>query len=123
MKVLLLSLTIGFIFYNYSLAQDVTCEELVKYVEDEGYVKGTVTSIQLFNSSWLKEVKAYSIDNTIVVIAEVKKDEWGFNTEKYAFCGIPSSNWDAFYSGLYDLGKTYGEKFHKYIYNYNCNCN
>ena len=112
----------GFFFCNYSLAQDVSCKDLVKYVEDEGYVKATVTSIQLFNSSWLKEVKAYSINNTIVVIAEVKKDEWGFNTEKYIFCGIPSWNWDAFYYGLYDFGKTYGERFHKYIYNYKCDC-
>ena len=104
------------------LAQDVSCEDLMDYALDEGYRIGTVSSILLYNSSWLKEVEAYSISNTIVVIAEIKQDEYGFNTKKYIFCGIPKSNWDAFCYGLYDSDKTYGERFHKYIYDYKCEC-
>jgi hypothetical protein len=103
-------------------AQDVACDDLLKYVEKNGRLKGSVSQFQLIESSWLKEVKAYSIDNTIVVIAEIKRDDYGFNTKKYVFCGIPSSNWDSFYFGLTDLGKTFGERFQKYIFDYKCDC-
>ncbi|MFT4761553.1 MAG: hypothetical protein ACI9XO_004560 [Paraglaciecola sp.] len=68
----------------------------MNYVKTEGYQKETVSSYQLMNSSWLKAVKAYSIDGTIAVIAEIKRDEWGISTEKYVFCGISSTNWNAF---------------------------
>jgi len=57
-------------------AQDVSCDDLMRYVEKNGRYKGTVSSIQLIDSSWLKEVKAYSIDNTIVVISEIKRDDY-----------------------------------------------
>lgn len=103
-------------------AQDVSCTDLMEFVQDKGYRKATVSSIQLMHSSWLKEVVAYSIENTIVVIAEIKRDEWGINTKKYVFCGIPSSNWDAFYLGLYDTNSTYGERFRKYVFDYKCDC-
>jgi hypothetical protein len=104
-------------------AQDVSCQDLMDFVKQNGYRKGTVNTYQLTNSSWLTEVEAYSIENTIVVIAEIKQDEWGINTKEYVFCGIPSSNWDAFYHGLYDRDKTFGERFRKYIFEYKCNCN
>lgn len=103
-------------------SQNVSCEELIDYVRKDGYKKGTVSSTQLINSSWLKEVEAFEINNAIVVIAEIKKDEWGFSSKEYVFCGIPSSNWSAFYYGTYETGKTYGERFHKYIIDYVCNC-
>lgn len=103
-------------------AQEVSCSDLMEYVQQNGFRKGTINSYQLFNSSWLKEVEAYSIENVIVVIAEIKRDEWGINTKKYVFCGIPSSNWNAFYTGLYDTNTTFGERFRKYIFEYKCDC-
>jgi hypothetical protein len=106
-----------------SSSQEVNCDDLIDYVKTKGYRKGTVSSISLINSDWLKEVEAYTIDNLIVVIAEIKKDEWGINTKKYIFCGIPDSNWSDFYYGMNDVGKTYGERFHKYIIDYQCKCN
>ena len=106
----------------FAFSQDVSCEYLMEYVKNNGKNKGSVSSYQLINSSWLKEVKAYSIENIIVVIAEIKKDEWGFNTKKYIFCGIPNINWDAFCFGMFDIDKTYGERFHKYIIDYKFNC-
>lgn len=108
--------------FSPCLAQEVSCTDLMEYVISEGYRKGTVSNIQLLNSSWLTEVKAYDINGSIAVIAEIKQDEWGFNTKKYIFCGISSTTWDAFYYGLYDYNTTYGERFHKYIIDYLCNC-
>lgn len=102
-------------------AQDVMCEDLMKYVVEEGRQIGLVGSMSLLNSTWLKEVTAYSIEEKIVVIAEIKKDDMGYNTKKYVFCGIPKSNWDEFYITT-GWDKTYGEKFHLYIKDYICNC-
>lgn len=102
-------------------AQDVFCEDLMKYVVEEGRQIGQVGSMSLLNSTWLNEVTAYSIEDKIVVIAEIKKDEWGYSTKKYVFCGIPKSNWNEF-SSIYDMQKTYGERFHLYIKDYICNC-
>lgn len=107
---------------SVSFAQSVSCEDLMRYVQQEGYNKGTVNTVQLISSSWLSEVKCYSIDNTLVVIAEIKRDQWGINKKKYVFCGVPSTKWDAFCFGYYDSGKTYGERFNKYIIDYQCNC-
>jgi hypothetical protein len=106
-----------------AIAQTVNCEELMAFVKRNGREKATVSSLQLFNSSWLKEVKAYDIENTIVVIASIKKDEYTLFAKDYVFCGIPSRNWDSFYNSWVDIGKTYGEKFHLYIIDYICDCN
>ena len=103
-------------------SQSVSCEDLMEYVKKEGYRKGSVTSILLIDSSWLNEVEAWKVDDVMAVIAEIKKDQWGISTQKYIFCGIPSSNWSAFQYGTYDYGSTYGERFHKYIMDYKCNC-
>lgn len=92
------------------------------YVVKNGTLKGNVNYIQLMDSSWLKDVKAYTIENTIVVIAEIKVDEYGFNTKKYIFCGISRTNWDYFYNGFSDPGTTFGERFRKYIFDNKCNC-
>jgi hypothetical protein len=104
-------------------SQDVTCDELTSYVKTEGYRKGSVYSYQLYESSWLKSVECYQYDNVLFVIAEIKKDQYSYTTNKYIFCGIPKANWDSFYWGYNDSGKTYGERFHKYIIDYTCNCN
>ncbi|MEI6755354.1 MAG: hypothetical protein WCK78_19620 [Paludibacter sp.] len=102
------------------VAQDVSCDELINYVKKEGHYIESVSALQLLNSEWLREVEAYSIDNTVVVIAKIQQNQ--YSTKRYIFCGIPRSNWNNFYVGLNDLTKTYGERFHKYIIDYNCNC-
>jgi hypothetical protein len=91
-------------------------------VEENGKKKETVSSYSLIYSTWLKEVTAYSIEDVIVVIASIKEDQYSYFTKKYIFCGIPENNWSSFYYGLYDLNKSYGERFHKYIFDYKCNC-
>jgi hypothetical protein len=116
---ILSAIILGCIYIN---GQDVACTELMNYVVKNGTRSENVNQIQLMNSTWLKEVTKYSIDNTIAVIAEIKQDEFGIVTKKYIFCGIPSSNWSSFYFGFNDLDKTYGERFHKYIYDYKCEC-
>ena len=103
-------------------AQSVSCEDLMDYVTSKGYNFQSVNSYQLYESSWLNSVKAYKVEGRIAVIAEIKRDDVGFFTKKYVFCGISKSRWDYFYYGLYDIGKSYGERFHKYIIDYQCNC-
>ena len=102
-------------------SQSVSCEDLMDYVTSKGYNFQSVSSYQLYQSSWLNNVKAYRVEGRIAVIAEIKRDG-EFFAKKYVFCGISQSSWDAFYSGLYDLNKSYGERFHKYIFNSQCNC-
>jgi hypothetical protein len=111
-----------FLFSLQSYSQTVSCNELLEYVLDEGSEIGKINPVQLYKSGWLESVEAYSISNSIAIIAEIKKDDYGFNTKKYIFCNVPQANWDAFYFGLYDKGKTYGERFHKYIIDYTCDC-
>lgn len=123
MKNFLISLGL-FLFISYgAVGQSVSCSELLQYVVKNGRSKATVNSYQLFDSSWLKEVKAYSIENSLFVVATIKRNEYDFTGQKYIFCGIPSSNWSNFYNGLYDLNLSYGERFHKYIFKYQCECN
>ena len=109
-----------FIFISLTFAQDIKCDDLINYIEKEGRYIESVNAIQLLTSTWLKEVIAYSIENTIVVIAKIQQNQ--FSTKKYIFCGIPKSNWNNFYVGINDMSKTYGERFHKYIIDYQCNC-
>jgi hypothetical protein len=106
-----------------TFSQNMSCEELMDYVEDEGYSEGTVGAFSLImESSWLKEVKGYSVEGNIVIIAEIKTDDFGLSSKKYAFCGVPSSSWRSFKGTFTDSDMSYGEKFHKYIMDYKCNC-
>src|SRR5688500_10344911 len=102
LKLILITL-FGILLLHNSQAQDIDCEELTIYAEENGYRIGRVSPLQLFESSWLKEVVAYEIEDIIVVVASIKKDEFGFSFKKYIFCGIPRSNWKSFYSGIYDF--------------------
>jgi hypothetical protein len=74
------------------------------------------------NSSWLNKVTAYSYNYKIYVIAEIKKNDYDFNPKSYIFCVIPSMNWQNFQFGGYNDSPSYGERFHKYIFDYKCNC-
>lgn len=121
MKKRYFTLLVGWFLSISLMAQDVSCNELIDYVKKEGRYIESVSAIQLLSSAWLREVEAYSIDNSIVVIAKIQQDQ--YSTKRYIFCGIPRSNWNNFYVGLNDLTKTYGERFNKYIMDYKCNCN
>jgi hypothetical protein len=112
-----------------SYCQEITCEELTKYVEKEGYSFEKVNSFQLIESSWLNEVQAYLVnlddERIIFVIASIKQDKFGFSNKKYIFCNVPKKNWD-FFSKPYltfNTNESYGDRFHKYIRDYECNCN
>lgn len=110
-----------FIFPISINAQNYSCDEIMKFIKSNGSKKGSVSSIQLMNSSWLREVNAYSYDGEIFVIAKIKTSDYDIWGKEYIFCGIPSKNWSSF-SGYNFGNETYGEKFHKYIIDYVCNC-
>lgn len=123
MKSIKTILVFTFILFSFKLrGQEVKCDDLIDFVKGNGIRKGEVGYFELMKSSWLNQVKAYKIDNIIVVVAEIKTDQFGINTKEYVFCNISSWDWDAFYYGLYDSGSTYGERFNKYIMNYRCDC-
>ncbi len=103
-------------------AQQINCDNLISFIKVNGYSKNSISSY-ILNSSWLYKVTAYSYEYKIFVIAEIKRNEYSYSTDSYIFCGIPANNWTNFkYGGYYD-SDSYGERFHKYIINYRCNCN
>ena len=103
------------------VAQEVSCTDLQDFIEDYGYEKASLSSYTL-NSSWLYKVTAYTYEYKIYVIAEIKTNQYSYSTNSYVFCGIPSQNWQYFQYGGYGDSNSYGERFHKYIFNYQCNC-
>ncbi|PWK18562.1 hypothetical protein [Xanthomarina spongicola] len=105
-----------------TFSQEFACVELINYVKKEGREIGSVSSIQLINSSWLKKVTCYNIDGNLAVIANIKTNDYSLYGKDYIFCGITSYNWNAFNNSLYLLNSTYGELFHKYIFDYKCDC-
>lgn len=124
-KILQLVLLIATAFYStLSIqAQNTTsCNELINYVRANGTKKGEIKESEIYNSSWLKKVEGYSIDGNMVVVAKISSKGNNISSKEYIFCGIPSLNWDFFYGGRYQVGLSLGEKFHKYIFDYQCNC-
>lgn len=117
-----LSIIIALIFSINIYSQEVSCGDLLDYIIEKGYNKGTVSSYTL-NSKWLYKVTAYEYEYKTYVVAEIKKNEYSYQTEKYIFCGIPNMNWTYFKYGSYGDSESYGERFHKYIIDYKCNCN
>ena len=120
MKRTVLMLMFYFLTSN-SYSQEVSCNDLLNFIVKEGYSKATISSYVL-NSSWLYKVIAYEYEYKTYVIAEIKKSEYSYETSTYIFCGIPNMNWSNFQYGAYGDVKSYGERFHKYIIDYKCNC-
>ncbi|MFL0354743.1 hypothetical protein [Xanthomarina sp. GH4-25] len=116
----LVGILVLFVSLN-TFSQEVACSDLVNYIKQKGYSNGTVSSYTL-DSEWLYEVKAYSYDYDIYVIAKIKTSEYSYSTNTYIFCGIPSYNWSNFQYGGYGDSDSYGKRFHKYIMDYKCNC-
>lgn len=104
----------------YTHAQNVSCEQLVRTVESETTFYDDILWVNLISSEFLEEVKAYQYKDALFVIAKFKREPTAIFSKKYVFCGVPSSNWNAFKNGI---GDSYGERFHKYIMDYLCNCN
>jgi len=103
--------------------QTTSCTQLMAYVKTNGISKGTIDNSMFINSEWLRKTEAFSIDNSIVVIADFY-DKSHYSFKSYIFCGVPSSNWDTFYDNrMLLLDKSTGEQFREYIYDYKCNCN
>ncbi|MCR8667088.1 hypothetical protein NO995_05300 [Aestuariibaculum sp. M13] len=96
----------------------VSCSEVIKVLENSKLIKDQIKNYTL-NSSWLKTVTKYTYENQNFVIIEVLENEYSYKTSKYIFCGIPTLNWINFKTGL---SGTYGERFHKYIFKYKCDC-
>ena len=104
---------------NINIPQ-TTCEELIRYTKSEGSRFGSVGALSLMNSEWLKNVEAYKVDDVLVVIAAIKTESSYFSKD-YIFCNVPEYNWHLFSS--YFGTESYGERFHKYIMDYQCSCN
>ncbi|WP_350289825.1 hypothetical protein [uncultured Croceitalea sp.] len=121
MKSIILHSLIIFLTIQKVNAQEVSCDELQKFIEQKAYQKNSLHSY-ILNSSWLYKVTAYDYDFKIYVVAEIKESEYSYSTRTYIFCGIPSQNWSNFVYGGYGDSDSYGERFHKYILNYTCNC-
>lgn len=104
---------------NYS--QKISCQSLYDFIIENGYKKSSVSNY-IMESSWLHKVTAYEYDYKLYVIAEIKESEYSYKTNLYIFCGIPNMNWYNFQYGSYGDSNSYGERFHKYIFDYKCNC-
>ena len=103
-------------------SQEVSCNDLLNFIVAKGYLKSTISNY-ILDSSWLYKVTAYEYQYKTYVVAEIKKNEYSYQTSTYIFCGIPNMNWSSFQYGSYGDSNSYGERFHKYIIDYKCNCN
>ena len=104
-----------------SFAQEVSCDDLQTFIIKNGYSKATISSYTL-DSEWLYEVKAYTYKYKTYVVAKIKPNEYSYQTKSYIFCGIPNQNWSNFQYGSYGDSESYGQRFHKYIIDYVCDC-
>ena len=107
-----------------SNAQEISCNDLIDFIKSKGSKQTELHSYNL-DSSWLHNVKLYKYDNKYYVITEIKESEYNiYNTKSYIFCNIHYSNWNSFHSNIANFysNSTYGERFHKYIKDYLCNC-
>ncbi|WP_281631839.1 hypothetical protein [Flavobacterium luteolum] len=110
------------VYQNYNQqSQEVSCQALYEYIIDKGYQKASLSNY-ILDSSWLYKVTAYEYNYKTYVIAEIKENEYSYKTSTYIFCGISNMNWNYFQFGDYNDSNSYGERFHKYIFNYKCDC-
>lgn len=95
-----------------------SCEDLLVLIQEHGNELRSVSSYRL-DSEWLKSVSLYSYDEKLFVEAEIFDNTSRIFATSYIFCDIPEDNWNSFSRGYSD---SYGERFHKYIIDYVCNC-
>ncbi|OAD45606.1 hypothetical protein [Polaribacter atrinae] len=122
MKKKYLLIVILFLSFN-TFSQKTKCEDLIKYAKEESFYNEEISSYELSESSWLKKVKAYHFrNNSTLIIAEIKLKN-SYETKKYVFCGVSFDTWVIFKTSVNQHNTTYGERFHKYIFNNKCDCN
>lgn len=116
----ILSLT-SFKNKKFSL-EAISCVELIKNVKSEAKFVDEVSQV-FTNSQWLKDVKLYQYGDSYFVIASIKtKSDYTYSGKEYIFCGIAKTQWNNFKTGVYDVHLSYGERFHKYIIDFLCDC-
>lgn len=103
----------------YPKEEVFSCDELIVFLKSNGEIIKTLSSYHL-SSSWLNRVTGYIYEGNIYAIAEIKDSEWPYKIKSYIFCNISESNWSNF-DNIYING-SYGERFHKFIFDYQCNC-
>ena len=107
-----------FCFKFSAFAQQVSCSELYEYVLDNYDHKKNASILQ---SSMLVKVSYYEIDDSGVVVAHIKQNDWDLTGKPYIFCGISRLRWNSFTNaGIFG---SWGEAFHDYIMDYTCDCN
>jgi len=117
MKYVIFGILLALSINTYS--QNNSCEELMDFIKTKGYYSTSLSNYTM-DSSWLRKVTKYTYEYKNYIIAEIKESEYSYSTKKYIFCEIPDSNWRSFQNGGY--GDSYGERFWKYIKDYQCNC-
>lgn len=103
----------------YPKEEVFSCDELIVFLKSNGEIIKKLSSYHL-TSSWLNRVTGYIYEGNIYAIAEIKDSEWPYKIKSYIFCNISESNWSNF-DNIYING-SYGERFHKFIFDYQCNC-
>ena len=121
MKKIYIIILLFSLYQTYLIAQDTKCNDLIYLVKNNGTFKSQVDPYSLNTSEWLHRVTAYEYNNSIFVIAEIKREDF-LPKDMYIFCGIPLNNWNNFHNPWSDISKSYGEKFNIFIIDYICNC-
>jgi len=122
MKKIFIVIGLMFLCSKAVYSQTVACNDLLDFIVEKGYKQATLQNY-ILSSSWLYKVTAYSYEYKIYVVAEIKENEYSYQVKTYIFCGIPNMNWQNFQYGRYGDPASYGERFHKYIIDYQCKCN
>lgn len=89
----------------------VSCNEAANYIIQNGKY---LSSYSTFTSSWIKSTDAYQYNNSLYIFIHTRQNN------SYIYCDVPYNNWQFFISNGYST--SYGQRFHKYIEPYKCNC-
>jgi len=81
---------------QYGYEQKPSCNDLVSYAK-KNY--DSEDSPMIISSTMLAKVERYTIDDSSLVIAYIKKDEYDLYGKLYIFCGISDERWIAFKNG------------------------
>lgn len=108
---------------SFGQNEAIKCDDLMRFIKEEGTSYQNVSHITLYDSSWLYEVKSYKYKDNIFVIATIKKDDLSYRKTDYIFCNISEQRWKAFYDPYnFQDRRSYGEKFNDFIIDKVCNC-
>lgn len=114
---ILFLITIGII---KGYAQNISCKDLIEYVERNYDYKSSTSQTSMF-SNWILYSNYYEVKENGVVIAYFKRNEFDYYGTPYIFCGVDYNRW-LYYQKLIILYDSPGKAFRESIYNYKCNC-